>query len=902
MFARLSQYNSRNEGFDGAVPTQTPQQMLNTNSANYASVIPNMVIATTQNNYSFPNTGYQNQQNQASNAELQGALANIGSVENIGISGRNAPIPYLGGVLTGVSDPVGANLAQCRTFQGLVGLSNLQAAQPATPVGNACGWRYQAGTGPIPQVAQAAYGNSSGPLDTANPPTDSTGNGVNYIWDLKAAEKQMVTDICKSAQSCQDMSQIPVSAVGDFKNVCGYCKTSDKIIPISMVGGKPQARYTDVDKQCATADIITVANAASCPAPPPGQPHPSSWKCFNSPLDRDCVTMTAQWAGCAGGTIANALSAGTNPGDFADQLRQKKSFQTYQSLANPAISEDVIRQGNGTLFSAFMNFYTVNQKQYDLNEKVSVAARDLCRQPGLFDSYNFCADLTDSSRDIGLKCMQEEFLRQGGTTQGSSYPTSVSALKGMNWGAYKASVASLVANSRATDPTTQRTTLNQLTGLGLQKVPTGLSLGDANQGCEVFWFDRLQGGVLMGRRAVLSATGSNIPYINVGGGEVDGTGLSDMVEFVSFCDLRPGVARNLMFGVVTDDGFQMAINQDVFNIKNNSMAFGAYYDQGPTWHQSGCMPITADSQGVPNIVTFTWFETGGGATFTPYFYDCAGGQGWRNPAINGNVDSDWQSMCYFTQEVAAPALSFQVYTRNGVSQFCEKRLWSRKLTVQPAGHAEYAAIRDTSMPSDLMAMAISNELWKTAQGIAFSAFQAVTLCFNITAQNVAGDGLNWMFLWGQNYGYAICCDNAPNNTFNLYLKTWGSKGQQNNSQVYNVPQGTWCIATINQTPAMFGKSITGVQFFVQTCANLAAGKILPSAGLASFSPGGTLMNEYKSDKTAYGSMYLGGTDGKFTQMTMQVAWIHCFDNQLSTTDPVFWKKEVQGTWQGRWFE
>jgi hypothetical protein len=159
-----------------------------------------------------------------------------------------------------------------------------------------------------------------------------------------------------------------------------------------------------------------------------------------------------------------------------------------------------------------------------------------------------------------------------------------------------------------------------------------------------------------------------------------------------------------------------------------------------------------------------------------------------------------------------------------------------------------------------------------------------------------------MFLWGQNYGYAICCDNGPNNTFNLYLKTWGGRGQQNNSQVYNVPQGKWCIATINQTPAMFGKSITGVQFFVQTCANLSAGKILPSNGVSTFSPGGTLMNEYKNDKTAYGSMYLCGTNGRPTQMTMQVAWIHCFDNQVSTTDPAFWKKEVQGSWQGRWFE
>ena len=894
MFARLS----RLQGF-----TDTPQQQLNNNIAAYASIIPNTVVGTTQNNYSYPNTGYQSQQAQASNSELQGALASIGSVANVGISGRNATVPNLGGVLTGASDPLGANLAQCRTFQGLGGLSNMKAAQAAVPTGNACGWRYQAGTGPIAQVAQGAYGNANAPLDTAVPATDAVGNGVKYFWDLDSAEKEMVTDICKTATSCQDMSQIPVSAVGDFKNVCGYCTTSKKIIPISMAGGKPQPRYTDVDKQCASANIITVTNAAQCPAPPPGQPQPSYWKCFNSPLDRDCVALTAQFAGCSpSGTMAAALSAGTNPTDFADQLRQKKSFQVYQSLAQPVLSEDIIRQGNGTLFSAFMNFYTVNQNQYAAqNEKLAVSARDLCRQSGLYEQYNFCADLNDASRDIGLTCMQQEFQRQGGSPQGTSYPNTVSALNGMNWGAYKKSIETIVTNARSTEPTTQRNALNQLTGLGLQAVPTALSLGDGNQGCEVFWFDRLQGGVCMGRRAVLSATGSNIPYINVGGGEVDGTGLSEMVEFISFCDLRPSMKRSLMFGVVTDDGFQMAINQDVFNIKNQSMAFGAYYDQGPTWHQSGCFPIAADSQSVPNIVSFTWFESGGGATFTPYFYDCAGGQGWRIPAMNGNVDPDWQSMCYFTQEVAAPSLSFQVYQRGGVGQFCEKRL-SKKMMVQPAAHAQFGKIMDQSMPADLMVMSISNELWKTTHGIAFSAFQAVTFCFNVSEQNVGGNGLNWMFLWGQTYGYIICCDNAANNSFNISLKTYGGRGQQNTSKMYNIPRDTWCIATINQVPATFGKSITGVQFFVQTCANLVKGTLVPSVGLSTFIPGGVLMDEYKKTKSSYGSMYIGGTNGQPTQLSMQVAWIHCFDNQLSTTDPAFWKKEVQGNWQGRWFE
>jgi hypothetical protein len=222
--------------------------------------------------------------------------------------------------------------------------------------------------------------------------------------------------------------------------------------------------------------------------------------------------------------------------------------------------------------------------------------------------------------------------------------------------------------------------------------------------------------------------------------------------------------------------------------------------------------------------------------------------------------------------------------------------------VQPAAHAQFGKIMDQSMPADLMAMSISNELWKTTHGIAFSAFQAVTFCFNVSEQNVGGNGLNWMFLWGQTYGYIICCDNAANNSFNISLKTYGGRGQQNTSKMYNIPRDTWCIATINQVPATFGKSITGVQFFVQTCANLVKGTLVPSVGLSTFSPGGVLMDEYKKTKSSYGSMYIGGTNGQPTQLSMQVAWIHCFDNQLSTTDPVFWKKEVQGSWQGRWFE
>jgi len=875
--------------------TNTPSDTvaaLNSNITRYGTTEKNFVNFNTVGNYNFTNSGLQAQKMAAANKPLLNALSNLKTSENFTDTGAT-----IAAIIQGVPDNLGAELAACRQYEGMNGLSKLIGMKQTGD--SRCGWRYQKGVGPIPPVSQAAYGTRGGPLDPAVPQQDSVGGPVKWFWNLADAQRQMINDTCSAATSCLDMTAVPVSAAGDFSNLCGYCTTSQKVIPVEKKGNKLVARYNQVGQQCAPANIISVADAATkCPAPdpnaPPSQAQPY-WKCFSNPLDRDCVTLSAMYAGCSPeGTLVSALNAGTDPKDFAAQLRNKNSFKTYQSLAQPVLNNDMLTSGNTTLFAAFFNNYNVNRNMYNQqNEKLRVAATDLCRQAGLYDSYNFCSDLTDQTTDYAVSCMQQIFLQMGGTANGSAYPNAKPA-QGTTWGAYKASIQALVTKSQSQDPTTQREGLNALTGLGLQAIPTNLGRSVENQGVETFWFDRQQGGVCLGRRPTLSSTGSNIPNFNDGGGITQDTGLADWVEFVSFCDLRPAQRLSLMFGVVTDDGFAMTINQDLFNVKDQGKAFSAYYDQGPTWHQSGCMPVEGESTGIPNILTYTFFESGGGAMFQNYFLKCVAGNGWQQTVTGGNVNNEWKDMCYFTQDINGPSLSFEVYSRNGQTNFCEKRMWSRFLQGPSANGFSFAKVNDPNMPQGPSAL-VTGSQWTLQKGIAFTGFRTVTVCFCIDSFGSAPT----LFYWG-----------VPGNWFGNYItgRAAGSQvflklsvagpGIKWDSPEIPVNTRTWYMATIIQTTAnASSRPITGIKFFVQTVANLAAGNTLNGIQVHSYSPGRVIYDEYKRDRRLMGRLFLGDA-----QQTTRFAWVHFFDQALDVNDPSIWKTEISQSWKGRWYE
>jgi hypothetical protein len=872
---------------------------LNQNIVRYQSVEPNLTVMNNQNDYPFPTTT--GQPNSNAMAQYQQAVNVLGNVTNPTYGITTTVQPNLGSVFTGVPDTIGDKLKECRTYTGLAGLSNL-IGQTNQSSEQRCAWRYKPGTGVVAEVAQGAFGTRAAPLDPARPQKDTVGNGVQYIWNLRDAEKQMVTDICKAATNCQDMGAVPVSAVGDFSNVCGYCKTSKKIIPIQRTGSEVRARYNTLDTQCAPSEIVTVNEAATkCPPPEPGQQEAAYTKCLkNGGLERDCVALSALFAGCnPNGTLLNALTTGTNPQDYADKLRLRKSFQVYQDLANPVLNEDVIRNGNATIFASFMNMYNLNQNQFradqnktsDQNLKIQIAAQDLCRQSGLYDSYNFCSDLTDQSRDYEVKCMQQEFLRAGGTVEGSAYPRTRPTTQ-ISWGDYKRSIAELVKSTSSTNPNEQRESLNQLKGLGFQIIPSTLPRGEQSQGVETFWFRR-NGGTFLGRRAVLSATGKNLPNFNVGGGIVEDVGSTDNVESVNIFDIRPQTGMKLRFGVVTDDGFTLALNQDPFAARDPSRLFSRMYDQGPTWHQSQCFDITSETGNRPNIVTWYWYENGGGAVFHPFYGDCTRNS-WIEIAQQGRpLDTAWRDMCYFTQELDAPMLSFGAYQRNGQLFFQEKRMAQLFRSSNPP-NTQYVRANNPMLPRDTLIMALDSRMWEMRRQIAFSSTHTLVLCFSLNEVDRERGMFSWM--GGTNGVRLVTSVQSPTN-FSVSLRCNANRTEYRTAP-FSVKKDTWYIAAITLTTASkFTKKISGLKFFVQELRHLRDGNVLMGITEQAIQPNVVLFDEIKVNPAISGNLTLGNPGIK-----MKVGWLDFYDGTLPTSDTRLWKKAASRDWLGRWYE
>jgi hypothetical protein len=909
-------------------------QELNANIARYQSVEPNYTIFNNRNDYPFPNSGISAQEQQSSNAALQTALNALGST-NVPGTTRGATegtdIGNLGSVLTGPPDDIGRNVQECRKYEGAQGLMKLMKSQSNPNALNRCGWRYQAGIGAVPIVAQAAYGNSAGPLDPARPQVDRVGNGIQYYWNLAEAEKQMVTDVCKSATNCLDMAAVPTSAAGDFANLCGYCETSKKIIPIKVENGVASPRYNDLDNQCAPANIITASQAKQrCLPTPPGAPKPFYFKCLDAnPLDRDCVTLSALIGGCSPeGTMIKALAGGKNNLDYADQLRNQKSFQVYQALSKTPLSEEVIRQGNATLFSAVVNNYQLNRNMYEPdNEKRWVAALDLCRYGGIYEQWNFCDDLKDDDKDFDAKCMSRYFLQQGGNTAGTDFPTpqNQAQTKGnMNWGQYKTSVNKLKELTSSRDPQIQSEALNRFSGLGLNFNPTNLPRGEASQGVEVFYFDWAR-KTYLGRRPYQSAANQNIPNFNVGGGEVDGTGLNDFVQMMYIFDIRPDNDIQLALGAVTDDGWAIAKNQSVFNIKDLGNGASWWYDQGPTWHNTSAFQIAREESKQPNIFMGAWYEKGGGAVFHPFYklgpaaFNQGGQQGWielrrgNNPSFP--LDTWWKNNCYFTQEIDAPSLQIEPYQHkdyfsSGI-HFCDRRLWSSfelresnwQRTAQQVGYTFYKTPNSHILPNQHVLVLETGKFWDILGSIAGSAIRTLTIVFNVErlGSNIFADLIYMEPVQGGKRLYAVQIHNASSDSVNLRLVYGGHRGFK---VATNIPikKNVWYMAVLRFHPEnMSSRAINKISFFVQTLENMKKGDALTGTSVQEIQAGDEvhIFNDISRDRRDACKLRIGTN---VAEKKLHYAWVHGFDDVIETSDTEAWKKEATKTWLGRWFE
>ena len=399
----------------------------------------------------------------------------------------------------------------CRTFMGAQSLPKLIADQEMeknTPI--RCGWRYKKSPGGgLPLVSQGALGTINGPLNASQ---DVLGNGIEWIWNLKKAAERHAKDYRRTMPSSAaglaaaqavfpntawcDQTQTFITVDRSGNPVRGYTCAKDKIVtnPASF----PQARSTAASS-LATTNANTLVNCMT-----PG---------INPSLGRDCLLQAIKTNGCStDGTLYQAIeSAKPSAASYSTFLDRQPSFMTYQSKqGNNAITRDLFNKERGSWDMATREIQKLQRfTQSARDPSARVAAQDLCLTAGLFDDYNFCADLTDSTviDSIELKCLQGYWQEQNGKPAGLLYPAKRPLKPELGnvrtWGEYRRAVDTLKSRINSTNPIEQRTAMNNFLGVAISIVgftPLNLDSLDSRFTMRtqplVFWIDANDGGSL----------------------------------------------------------------------------------------------------------------------------------------------------------------------------------------------------------------------------------------------------------------------------------------------------------------------------------------------------------------------------------------------------------------------
>ena len=829
----------------------------------------------------------------------------------------------------------------CKGYKGIDGLRRLQADQRDMSYYDVgCGWSYKASGGILPEVNEGIYGNASGPLDI------STQGGAKYYWDLAQAEKEISKEICVNTKRCKFMALL-----GKESDVCGYCKRTQSVIPIQG----QQARYpNDPSLNCAKEDIVTV-KSGKCPegfqgfqASIPQQVYRSEGfmggmtdadmnRLFDckTPLSRDCVLLASRAGGCTDkGSLIQALGT-PGKGNYDSMLQDTRAFQAYKTNANPSLTRAVMADGSASIQVAIQDFVGLQANQINKNEKIRLAATDLCTRAGAYDDYDFCSEMTPTTKidKTTIGCAQALWKKAGGTEAGTSYPT-LPSWEAKTFQAVLDKIASLKQNLKVEGflghnkvregfiVTKEENAQANKEFYGIESnVVRDLPKSEDTRGSETVWVDLgnisddTSEPIIMKCDLNLSKNGDVIPRFSKRVELINKYSVpADNIGFINMFEIRPDQNMNVKFTVVTDDGFMIGQGQNPFEkTAYQGNDWGSWLYQAPTkYESSGKNLITSSAENQNNVIISKWFQGGGLATFTM--------------DINGkDVNQNFidRKDIYIVQEPLAPWMQYEVCTRqnSGVqrTELLETR-WNGFVarTISGKGIPSFDVISNSvitqldtklrdSVPGKKGYISFTpSSWWHTRAKFAFTAFKTITLLVRPTGALTEGSSVS-IFQHANFKGFSSGFYLIRTVGGGQYMfQHWDGRGWGYLPAVLN----EWNMVVIN-----YAGDSNGVQKISMHSETLTALKDISKRRLflqeliRTKDSMGSLLVGTPFNKENAGYLVLGGTSSDYKSksgkvewtsqsFTGDIAWIHGFRNYIDTEDLL--TAEITQTWQSRW--
>lgn len=856
-----------------------------------------------------------------------------------------ASVPFndsiLGTMLQG-SPAQSPRVEECRRYNGLSGLEQMildTSANPNAPL--RCGFRYKKSSGLVPEVAQGAYGTPQGPLMNTVDSPDALGSGVVWFWDLQKAKKQLLKDSCASLTTCTSLMTLPSIQNGTFVGKIGFCKTSQKFIPITNAFGQLKAAYPDDPTlDCTSSQIATTVGQCTMNE---GFVDTSELDatCLQASgtLSRDCLLRAVQMAGCSDkGTLYTALQSAAPAGPYDTTLNMKKSFQDYQSQQGSAsMTRTLFRADQGSMNLALSEVGKIRSAiQSSPSKAIRTAADDLCTRAGIYDTYDFCGDVPGTSllSAIDFSCVKSYWEKKNGKKQGTLYPTTLAAAYQVGagirtWDNYKNAVNLLEQQTRSTNGSVQQDALLKFMGIQPGPAPAVLvPIDTTTKGVETIWMDRSlrnpqigQIFCILGRRIGLASQNKGLPNIPLSSDPIPPTGLRQNVNFISFFDFRlPALPTDyrIFLQTVSKDGFRFSVNRVITDLGTNDTTFSRFTNQSVATLNNLNTAGLLVKKSQPNIFTVEWYTGTGAHQFqnsiafkadtatapiSPMapFYDNQG-------QLNGNL----REICVLTQESTAPYLAIEVCKRSAPSTgaysvnanqvaFQERRLYSRGLELQKNGNPSFfsGASDRSSVPGNVGYVRLNDgDSFVSFSKVAFQALQTITVCFRIpqtfqTTMNL----FSWVNLEGgytSRIGYTVTI--LANGSMQIEIR-----GQQGTTtQIYpsqlQMGQGAPWYLFVMRVDQYQGNT-QGLSIVVDACSTLQNTGFFPmnsTMTIAKNSNQPYYFSDYGTNSQQRGELRFGGVGA------LELAWFHGFDYKIEEGEHV--KREARSGWIRTWYE